>query len=296
METSRRLTQALAGIPFHHYGENCDIRQTATRFYHWNPFRYAADFTHILALVLCLLVLCRDPDGLTGGVSFKSHVLFLIAFSARYINIFICRQFLYLIAYKVGFWLVTAIIVGVCISREAQQDRRDTCSVPLLVVPALIITFVFAEYHSWVEVLWIFSQHLEAFIMLPQYIYCYRDVQRRVCELPTLYVLALGSYRAIYGMNWLYKYFFQPSYIDMSSWVSGVFSVVFFADYLLFKACGGSALSRVTLSIDDGIRNAVAEINFLAIDGAQASPSSIHKPSTLGHRDGTELETVTSAA
>merc|ERR1712118_546507 len=73
------------------------------------------------------------------------------------------------------------------------------------------------------------------------------------------YVLCLGGYRTLYGINWIYKYFFQPSYMDLSSWVSAIVNVIFFCDFLAFKVCcGGSPLSRLVLTVDEGLRDAKA--------------------------------------
>jgi len=263
----QRTSEALGNVRLHHFGPDCDIRGIAARSYHWNIFRYSADITHLAALALCLTIVLR---GLSAeGVSLKTHVLFLVVFSLRYLNIFVCKQFAYLLLYKVGFWAATLVIVIVCYVRGAARDEKDTCPVQLLLFPTVLLTLLFAQYHSVFEVLWIFSQHVEGIAMLPQYVYCYRDKGNRRGDVLT-YVLCLGGYRTLYGLNWIYKYFFQPSYVDLSSWIAAVVNVIFFADFVAFKiCCGTSPLSRLVLTLDDGLRDAKAQASI----SLQAVPS-----------------------
>jgi len=219
---------------------------------------------HIFALLLCLFIVTCKRNA--EGVSLKTHILFLIVFSLRYLNLFFCTQFAYLVALKVGFWIATATIVTICFARKGLRDKKDTCSTWSLLVPTTIVTIVVAEYRSVVEVCWIFSQHLEGFAMIPQYVYSYRDSANTRRDV-LIYVLCLGGYRMLYGMNWIYKYFY--GFVDLSSWISGVLNIVFFTDFLVFKVCGGSPLSRCVLAVDDGVREARHYARTVACEALQ---------------------------
>jgi len=275
VELAHATKQALNGarnLPLHHFGQACDVRvDVGRRQFHWNPFRYAADLVHMASLVVCFFALLRGGGG-TEGVSLKTHLLFFAVFSTRYLNVFFCKQYVYLILYKLFFWLSTLLVVLVFLFRGALSDPRDTCPIPLLLFPTVVITLLFAHYHSVLEVLWIFSQHLEGFAMLPQYVYCYRDTKSERGDV-LVYVLCLGGYRMLYGLNWMYKYFASPSYVDVSSWVSGVVNVLFFADFLAFKLCRGSPLSRLCLTVDDGLRDArafaVSQVTFQGLSSGK---------------------------
>lgn len=255
-------------MKWHNFGPQCDVRTTGIRFYHWNFFRYTADGVHTMGLLVCLAVLLRGRSQ-AEGISFKTQLLFLLVYTFRYINLFICRQFLYLVVFKVAFWSVTLAIVVLLLRSHARRDRRDTCPVHFLIVPTVLATVLLTSYESVVEALWILSQHLESFAMLPQYIYCYRDARGRPGHprgMVLMYVLSLGGYRSLYGLSWLYKYFF--GYVDVSSWLASVFNLAFFLDFLAFRFCGASMLANAAMAVDDGLREATVVAQGLVFRGA----------------------------
>lgn len=236
----------------------CTERHLSVRHYTWDAFRYVGDVTHLLALALCIGVVLRESG--TDGVSFKTHLLFFIVFSARFLNIFFCEQSIYLILYKVLLWTGTLKVVIFMWALGSPSDKRDTLPLCVVLLPTLMLTFVFGVYsvedHGLiVEFLWIFSMYLEAVAMLPQYIYCYRDSDN-TCPLVSSYVLTMGGYRMVFGLSWAYHYLAMPYYLDISSLISGLLGVVFFCDFLLFKAAKRSTLSRICISVDDTIREA----------------------------------------
>jgi len=236
----------------------CTQRHLSVRHYTWDAFRHVGDVTHLLALALCIAVVLRESG--TDGVSFKTHLLFFIVFSARFLNIFFCDQSIYLILYKVLLWTGTLKIVIFMWALGSREDKRDTLPLAVVLVPTFLLTMVFGVYsvqdHGLiVEFLWIFSMYLEAVAMLPQYIYCYRDADN-TCYLVSAYVLTMGGYRMVFGLSWAYHYLVMPYYLDMSSLISGLLGIVFFCDYLLFKVAKKSTLSHVCISVDDTIREA----------------------------------------
>jgi len=139
-------------------------------------------------------------------------------------------------------------------------------------------------------VLWIFSNYLEGLAMLPQYIYCYRDSENN-SRLVLCYVLSMGGYRTVFGLNWASRFFFMEGYLDVSSVISGVLGCVLFADYIAFKARGKSPLSQLCISMDEELRDAqdvaidiarsggAPEVIDAAIQRAEGnSPNTIGKP------------------
>lgn len=224
----------MSWITWHHFGSDCDTRIASIRFYHWNVWRYTADAAHILALLICLAALLRDRR--TLGVSLKTQLLYLLVFTTRYPNVFFCKQWFYLLFLKGAFWAGTALIVVLLLSGGAASDGRDTCSMRLLLGLSTVLALCASEYQSVAEVLCVFSQYLESFSMLPQYIYCYRDGRvgaRRSRGCIAVYVLLLGGYRMLYGLNFLQKSFY--TYVPPSSWASAVLNVAFFVDFLAFR-------------------------------------------------------------
>jgi len=236
----------------------CTDRHLSVRHYTWDAFAWVGDIMHCVALVICIAVVLRESG--TDGVSFKTHLLFFIVFSARFLNVFFCEQSIFLVLYKVLLWTGTLKVVILMWALGSREDKRDTMPLFVVLVPPAVVALVFGVYsvedHGLiVELLWIFSMYLESVAMLPQYIYCYRDMDNR-CPIVSAYVFVMGGYRMVFGLSWAYHYLVMPYYLDMSSLISGVLGIVFFCDYLLFKVANRSTLSQLCISVDDTIREA----------------------------------------
>ena len=78
---------------------------------------------------------------------------------------------------------------------------------------------------------WAFSIYLEAVAILPQLFLLQK--QGEVENLTSHYVAALGAYRALYLINWIFRYFTEEDYLQRIVWVAGVVQVRFF-----LVACG----------------------------------------------------------
>jgi len=201
-----------------------------------------------------------------------------------------------LILYKVLLWTGTLKIVIFMWALGSSQDKRDTLPLCVVILPTLMLTFVFGVYSVddrglIVEFLWIFSMYLEAVAMLPQYIYCYRDSENS-CPLVSIYVLTMGGYRMVFGLSWAYHFLAMPYYLDMSSLISGLLGIVFFCDFLLFKFAKRSTLSRICISVDDTIREAEeAALDMVSGEPLVSAPSGANgiSPQRVG-RPVTEIE------
>eukprot|EP00434_Breviolum_minutum_P012936 symbB.v1.2.011403.t2/scaffold764.1/size165801/9 len=234
----------------------CTQRHLSVRHYTFDVFKYCGDIVHVLALVLCLAVILRDNG--TGGISFKTHILYFIVFTARFSNVLFCDQSIYLVL----LWSATLKIVLLLYIFGASIDEKDTVSLAAALFMIIVMTLVFGVYsledHGlFVEILWIFSTYLESISMLPQYIYCYRDVDNK-CPLVSAYVFAMGGYQMVFGVSWAHHFFFRPYELDVSSMISGFLGIVFFCDYLTFRVMGVSMLVQVCISVDDTIKEAEA--------------------------------------
>jgi len=256
----------------------CNARLLSVRFYNWDVSRYVGDSLHLLALLLCLGAILRENG--TAGVSFKTHLLFLLVYTARFTNTFLCSQPMYLVIYKVVLWSLTLHIVLLMLVRGSVRDQKDTVPLLFLTAPTLIVTLVIGQYALsdsglFSEVLYIFSTYLETVAMLPQYVYCYRDSDNP-SPLVLLYVLAMGGNRLVFGLSWGCHYVLGNGYVDITSLLSGTLGILFFADYLVLKMRSKSMLSSLVISLDEGIREA-SEAAFAAADGsASLLPVSEH--------------------
>ena len=48
------------------------------------------------------------------------------------------------------------------------------------------------------------------------------------------YVFALGAYRALYLVNWFYRYFTEDNYHDPIAWVAGTVQTMLYADFFYY--------------------------------------------------------------
>merc|ERR1711953_744381 len=111
------------------------------------------------------------------------------------------------------------------------------------------------------EVAWTFSEFVEGFAMVPQYIFCYRERGQRDWG-AGLYVILLGAYRVFYALNWIYKKVEMPQYSDVQSWIGGLIEIVFFVDFLNYRCTGNSMLRSMVLTVDTKINEISDQVEF----------------------------------
>ena len=65
------------------------------------------------------------------------------------------------------------------------------------------------------------------------------------------YVASLGAYRALYIVNWVYRFFTEPHYRSWIAWIAGVIQTAFYADFFYYfaisKAGGANGLQSGVL-------------------------------------------------
>jgi len=220
----------------------------------WNKFRYIGDYLHDVAVVffLCRAFCTRS----VAGLSLRTQCIYLALYVSRYLDLFDHVQDAYLVFHKV-FFISTALLALLCFScwRKTYRKDSDTC-------PAFSFAFVTLLMAPWsaaettaMEILWTWSQTLEGFAMVPQYVCSYRNTESGMPDSwgISCWVCLMGLYRLFYILNWLFKKSLLEHYWDPHSWFGGFVNLCFFADYVLFLLYGISCLRRVTLSIDDGL-------------------------------------------
>ncbi len=60
---------------------------------------------------------------------------------------------------------------------------------------------------SFMEILWTFSIYLESVAILPQLFMVQKTGEAE--SITSHYLFALGSYRGLYILNWIYRYYFE---------------------------------------------------------------------------------------
>jgi ER lumen protein retaining receptor len=252
--------------------------------YSWNVFRYIGDYLHLFGIFVLLVTLLKNKG--CQGISRSTQVLYFCVFITRYLDLVDHSQTAYLVIFKITY-IVTSILVLVIFGmfRKTYERSKDTCSLIVIFMPCITASFLLTNDFSALEMLWSFSQFLEGFAMVPQYVFCYRD--RGAKDLGVgLYVLSLGGYRVFYAANWIYKKVQMPQYSDMQSWIGGMLEILFFADYLLSLSTGYSLLRSMVLKVDEKINEIqdAVEMKVLGSSRAQRATPSTEGTSELRQR------------
>merc|ERR1712051_228276 len=100
--------------------------------------------------------------------------------------------------------------------------------VEFLLAPVAILALVLNNQFTVVEILWTFSIYLESVAILPQLFMVSKTGEAET--ITSHYLFALGSYRALYILNWIYRYHFESTY-DIIAIVAGCVQTVLYCDF-----------------------------------------------------------------
>lgn len=193
-----------------------------------NLFRLCGDLSHLLAIIILLLKIWKTRS--CAGISGKSQVLFACVFLTRYLDLFFSFVSLYNTTMKV---IYIACSVGTCYLifmkfKPTYDSNHDTFRVEFLLAPCAILALVFNHAFTLTEVLWTFSIYLEAGAILPQLF-----MMSKTGEAETItshYLFALGSYRALYILNWVFR-FYTEAFFDPIAVIAGCVQTVLYCDF-----------------------------------------------------------------
>lgn len=118
--------------------------------------------------------------------------------------------------------------------KQTYDRSQDTFRVSFLIAPTFLLALMW--HHSWAltELLWTFSIYLEAVAILPQLVLMQRT--QNIDNLTGNYVFLLGTYRGLYILNWIYRYFTEPRYRQWLVWISGLLQTALYADFFYYYA------------------------------------------------------------
>ncbi|KAF1884043.1 hypothetical protein Lal_00013003 [Lupinus albus] len=214
-----------------------------------NIFRLSGDMTHLASVLVLLLKIHTIKS--CAGVSLKTQELYALVFASRYLDIFTNYVSLYNTTMKLIFLGSSFSIVWYMryqkIVRRTYDKDQDTFRHYILILPCLLLALVINERFTFREVMWAFSLYLEAVAILPQLVLLQRT--RNIDNLTGQYVFLLGAYRALYILNWIYRYFTEPHFIH---WIINIFDASILKVYgfivnMDFWPCSNTALCRLLL-------------------------------------------------
>lgn len=227
------------------------VNVAALATHSWNIFRYIGDFLHLFGVFVILASLLKKQS--VQGFSRSTQLLYFLVSMTRYLDLVDHTQNSYLVFFKVTYILSSIVLLGIFWKFDRTYERqKDTCSLAAILLPCAMAAITFSNETTIIEIFWTFSQFLEGFAMVPQYIFCYRDRGARDLGV-SVYVLCLGSYRMFYALNWIYKKVQMPQYSDLHSWFGGAVNGALFCDFLVSRLTGFSLLRVMVLKVDTKI-------------------------------------------
>jgi ER lumen protein retaining receptor len=112
---------------------------------------------------------------------------------------------------------------------KATYDKNhDTFRIELLALPCVVLALVVNHEFSVMEILWTYSIYQEAVAMLPQLFMITKTGEAET--ITSHYLFAMGAYRALYILNWIYRYYFE-AYYDLIAIVAGVVQTILYCDF-----------------------------------------------------------------
>lgn len=193
-----------------------------------NVFRLLGDLSHLAAIIILLLKIWKTRS--CAGISGRSQVLFSIVFLTRYLDLFTSFISVYNTAMKI-FFLVSSLgtVYLMYVKFKATYDQNhDTFRIEFLLGPAVLLALLLNHEFSVMEVLWTFSIYLESVAILPQLFMVSKTGEAE--SITSHYLFALGSYRALYIVNWIYRYYAE-SFYDIIAIVAGCVQTILYCDF-----------------------------------------------------------------
>ncbi|KAL3901623.1 MAG: hypothetical protein SGCHY_000446 [Lobulomycetales sp.] len=195
----------------------------------WNLFRLVGDLLHLSSILILLLKITRTRSA--AGISFKSQLLYAVVFIARYMDLFTHWVSLYNTVMKI-FFISSAVYILYLMQVEFKatwDPKLDTIRLEYLIAPCALLALIINFGFNFKEILWAFSIYLEAVAILPQLFQLTRTGEAE--NITVHYLFALGSYRALYILNWIYRYATEGR-VDVISVVSGIVQTALYSDFL----------------------------------------------------------------
>ncbi|KAM2010372.1 hypothetical protein ACFX16_005019 [Malus domestica] len=106
------------------------------------------------------------------------------------------------------------------------------CFLPALLVNEKFKGMIVMVNWNYFQVLWAFSIYSEAVSIIPQLVLLQRS--GNVDNLTGQYVFLLWAYRALYILNWIYRYFTEPHFSRWIACIAGLVQTALYADFFYY--------------------------------------------------------------
>ncbi|KAJ5698864.1 hypothetical protein N7462_000869 [Penicillium macrosclerotiorum] len=181
------------------------------------------------------------------GVSLLTQILYALVFVTRYLDLFNSNTWsfanygasvIWNACFKLFFLgsaFYTIFVMMKVFPRTRERERAWKLGIysvigSLVLAPISIAALEPDELSHWfLEFLWAFSIILESVCVLPQLLLLRQTTVPTVID--SYYLVALGSYRAFYILNWLVRGFGAEKHWDPIAFIFGIVQTAFYVDF-----------------------------------------------------------------
>lgn len=171
-------------------------------------------------------------------MSLLTQILYIAVFCTRYLDLFwVSPRLSWWNFVLKNFYIWSSVYIIVLMTRVYARTREQekawrwgayAAGASLVAAPLVSLVFNGWVRSTFVEVLWTFSIILESVCVLPQLLLLRQTTVPTVID--SFYLVTLGSYRAFYILNWIYRAF-TPSKPDAISVIFGIIQTAFYIDF-----------------------------------------------------------------
>ncbi|KAG5972515.1 hypothetical protein E4U58_006517 [Claviceps cyperi] len=174
----------------------------------FNIFRILGDLSHLASKGILVVSIHRNRSA--EGVSLITQGLYAVVFCTRYLDLF-REKYIWNFFFKTVYILSSLYIIGIMqwmFPRSRERELSWKMGAGVLTIAAVLAPFMMMMIEKkWTfrTLMWVFSEILESGCVLPQLLLLRQTTVPTVIN--SFYLLALGSYRALYILNWFVREF-----------------------------------------------------------------------------------------
>lgn len=154
-----------------------------------------------------------------------------MVYITRYLDLFTTDS-IYNLFFKIAFIGSQGYIIYLMSNayKPTNDPNVDTFRVRYLLFGAAILAILMPYKYTFSEIMWAFSIWIESVAILPQLFMLQRTGEAET--ITTHYLFALGSYRALYIPNWIYRYLTEVRHKpDWIAIIAGLVQTVLYSDF-----------------------------------------------------------------
>ncbi|KAF2006380.1 hypothetical protein P154DRAFT_518000 [Amniculicola lignicola CBS 123094] len=208
----------------------------------FNVFRILGDVSHATSKLI--LIWAIHSNSSAEGVSLLTQVLYALVFVTRYMDIFRSSvtadwEHTWNFSLKLFYTLSSLYIIFLMTNVYARTREREKAwkmglysfAGSLLLAPFWYLIFKkwITGYNPFLKILWVYSEIQESVCVVPQLLLLRQTTVPTVLD--SFYLVALGTYRFLYILNWIVRGAQEPTYLDPTSWAWGTIQTALMIDF-----------------------------------------------------------------